>query len=503
MYQLPPFDIVMFSAESAPYVKVGGLGDVVGALPRILDKQGARVTVVIPAHKAIQHDEYNIRPYAPLAKFDVSLGHRRVTAEVYQTTIPGTRVELFLLGGGHYFYRDGIYDDPLTKEAYRDDIERYVFFCRAGIELLVRLGRTVDIIHCHDSQTGLIPALVRTRYAYHPLLMHTGVLFTIHNVAYQGIYPKESLYLAGLDERRYFYPGSPFEFWGKVNFMKVAIEHADLINTVSETYALEIQSSPEYGYGLEGILRRRKKDLTGIVNGIDYEIWNPGTDPFLPAHFCSPDQPGKPACKASVLKQFGLPQEHNRRVPLVGMVSRLAVQKGFDLIEEARTQLATLDMQMVVLGTGQQKYQDLLQGLAAQYPDRFAFGEGFNDPLGHRIYAGSDVLLMPSKYEPCGLNQLYALRYGTVPVVRATGGLVDTVTDYDPATDTGTGFRFAAYSGTEMIHALGRALEIYSDQSRWTALARRGMAQDWSWEESARKYLFLYGAIRQRRQGPK
>ena len=426
------------------------------------------------------------------------LGRARIHAEVFHTVMPNSGVDVFLLGGEDYFLREGIYDDPLTKEGYHDNMERFVFFMKAGLELLLGLGGSIDVVHCHDSQTGLIPGLQRVNYGSHPRFAQSGVLFTIHNLAYQSIYPKEALLLAGVDEKRHFHAGSHFEFWSKVNCMKAGIEYADQINTVSETYALEIQSSPEYGYGLEGVLHRRSADLSGIVNGIDYHVWNPETDPLLPAHFSSPDQPGKAAVKSEVLKAFGLPQLEGR-VPLVGMVSRLVAQKGFDLIEQAMDQIGQMDLQMAILGTGQQKYHDLLQLMAARYPLKLGFQSRFDEALAHRILAGSDILLMPSKYEPCGLNQLYSLRYGTVPVVRATGGLVDTVTDYDPATDTGTGFRFYRYDGGDMLLALKRALLVHSDAPRWTKLAKRGMAQDWSWEGSARKYLSLYRKIYRKR----
>jgi len=464
----------------------------------VLDYEGARVLLVLPAYRSISRSHHNIRPYEALPGFDMALRHHRIHAEVFHTVMPHSGVDVFLLGGGDLFQRDGIYDDPRTKEGYPDNMERFVFFMRAGLELLLRLERRVDVVHCHDSQTGLIPGLLRLNCGSHPRFSQAGVLFTIHNLAYQSIYPKEALLLAGLDESRYFHAGSPFEFWGKVNCIKAGIEYADQVNTVSETYALEIQSSPEYGYGLEGVLRRRNGDLSGIVNGIDYHAWNPETDPLLPAHFSSPDHPGKAVCKRELLKAFGLPQPE-RRLPLVGMVSRLVAQKGFDLIEQVKDRLGSMDLQMVVLGTGQQKYHDLLQEMAAQYPLRFAFQSGFDESLAHRVFAGSDILLMPSKYEPCGLNQLYSLRYGTVPVVRATGGLVDTVTDYDPATEAGTGFRFYPYDGREMLAALERALRVYSDAPRWTKLAARGMAEDWSWEESARKYLSLYWKIYHKR----
>jgi starch synthase len=498
MSQRTSLNIAMFSAESVPYVKVGGLADVVGALASVLDRLGVRVLLTIPAYKSIHHHQYNFAPYSELPGFDMSFGRGRVYVEVFRATMPTSSVEVFLIGGGQYFFRDGVYDDPFTREGYRDNMDRYVFFMKAGMELLTRLQRPVDVLHCHDSQTGLIPGLLRTDYSCTPLFAKTGALFTIHNLAYQSIYPREALGLAGIDEWRYFHPSSPFEFWSKVNCMKAGIEFSDLVNTVSETYALEIQSGPEYGYGLEGVLRRRSMDLSGIVNGIDYLEWNPETDSCLPAHFSSPEQPGKEQCKAAVLAAFGLPRLAGR-VPLVGIVSRLAAQKGFDLIEASIDRIAQLNLQMVVLGTGQHEYHRMLQLLASRYPEKFGFQPGFNNALGHQIIAGSDIILMPSHYEPCGLNQLYGLRYGTVPVVRATGGLVDTVTDYDPVSNTGTGFSFSHYSPDDLATAIQRAIWTHADVPRWTELARRGMAQDWSWEQSAQKYIRLYETIRYRK----
>jgi len=489
--------VVMFSAEVYPYVKVGGLGDVLGALPKVLDRMGARVTVVLPAYKAIHHAQYGIVPYAQVRGFQVPMGPGFARAEVFQTWIPESEVEVLLVGCPEYFFRDGVYDDPITREGFFDNMERFVFFMKAGIELLSRIGDPVDIIHCHDSQTALIPGMLRTGHQLDPFFGGSGTLLTIHNMAYQGLYPRETLYWAGIDHR-YFYPTSPFEFWGRVNFLKVGIEYADLINTVSKTYAAEIQSGPEFGYGLEGVLRRRKDDVSGIVNGIDYQVWDPSSDPFLPAHFSAADLSGKALCKAAVRSAFGLP-DPGRRVPLIGIISRLADQKGFDLIEQGIDELAALDIQLVVLGTGQHRYQDLLRRIEARYPEKIRIRLAFDNRLSHIIEAGCDMFLMPSKYEPCGLNQLYSLRYGTVPIVRATGGLADTVIDFDAERHHGTGFSFKHYTAREMLVAVQRALVVYSNTGLWEDLVRRDMAQDWSWEESARHYMLLYRKIYERR----
>ena len=483
----------MFAAEAFPFVKVGGLADVVGALPKYLRPLGAEPTVVIPAYRDIPHDRHGIKPFTEIPEFPVPMGPGSASAEIYRGVFPGTDIEVFFIGCAEYFNRGGVYDDPATHEGFPDNMERFVFFMKAGLELLRRLGIPADIVHCHDSQTGLIPALLATAYASDPGLARAGTLFTIHNLAYQGVYPKEALYWAGIDYRR-FYPTSPFEFWGKVSFMKAAIEYADRISTVSRTYAREIQSSPEFGHGLEGVLRRRSADLIGIVNGIDYQEWNPDSDPWLPARFSHRDLAGKAVCKRELLTAFDLPVEE-RRVPLVGIVSRLTDQKGFDLIAHGIERIAAMDLKMVVLGNGQRRYHELLAAIAARYPERFAVRFGYDDRLAHWIEGGADIFLMPSRYEPCGLNQLYSLRYGTVPVVHATGGLDDTVAEWDPTTGAGTGFKFTPYTPAAFRAAVERALSTRANPAAWTRLVANGMAQDFSWDRAAAEYVRLYGEL--------
>jgi starch synthase len=492
-----PLRVAMFSTEAFPYAKVGGLGDVVGSLPKKLERLGVEITLIMPAYKTIHHDRFNIHTYKPLPRFDVQMGSGFVQAEIYTTTMPGTSIEVFLIGSPDYFLRDGIYDDPLTHEGYPDNMERFIFFMKASLDLLAKLRRQVDILHCHDWQTGLIPGLINTTLRNDPFFSRVGTLLTIHNLAYQGVFPKEALYWAGIDYA-HFSAMSPFEYWGKVNFLKAGIEFSDYLSTVSENYALEIQSGPIYGCGLEGVLKRNRNKLCGIVNGIDYEEWNPETDPFLPAHFSVRDLSGKSRCKRDILQYFALPQ-HADRTPLIGIVSRLADQKGFDLIAEAMKDISRLELQMVILGTGQDKYHQMLKQIALKYPKKIAPKLAFDNRLAHQIEGGCDMFLMPSKYEPCGLNQLYSLRYGAVPIVRATGGLVDTVVNYDGENSAGTGFSFFNYSPGEMVAAITRALKVYSNPQQWEQIIIRGMKQDWSWERSARKYLQLYEKIYRKR----
>jgi starch synthase len=483
--------IAMFAAEAFPYAKVGGLGDVIGALPKALAKSGAKISIVIPGYRSVDTARFHIEPCSAVPQFDVQMGPLVERAAAFQTRMDGCDVDVFLVGSPKYFDREGIYDDPATHEGYPDSMQRFVFFMKAGLELLSRIGRPVDIIHCHDSHTALVPGLINLNLRANPVFSRSGTLFTIHNLAYQGLYPRESLDLAGIGPKHY-YAASPFEYWGKVNFMKAAIELADKVNTVSHNYSLEIQTDPEFGMGLEGVLRNRKEDLSGIVNGIDYVEWNPEKDALIPARFSARDLLGKTACKAYLLETFKLSRSRER-LPLVGIISRLADQKGFDLIAEAVEEIIALNLQLVVLGTGQKKYHDLFKQIVSRYPGKVGVRLAFDNELAHKIEAGCDMFLMPSKFEPCGLNQLYSLRYGTIPIVRSVGGLVDTVTDYDKG--HGTGFCFSGYTAGEMLGAIKRALAVYVVPARWQEMMVRAMSQDWSWDRSAREYMKLYKAI--------
>ncbi len=490
--------VVMFAAEVTPFTKVGGLGDVLGALPKALEGLGARLSIVTPAYRTTRQGKFNLQRHPDIAGFDVSMGHAIERAEVYHTRMDLTSIDVYFIGSQKYFDRDGVYDDPTAKEGYRDNMERFIFFMKAGLGLVLRMGTPVDIVHCHDSHAALIPGIIRTSYQHHPVFARSGSLFTIHNLAYQGVYPKEALQYAGID-KKYFYAMSPFEYWNKVNFMKAGILLADKVNTVSQTYAKEIQSSHEYGHGLEGVLNNRKQDVSGIVNGIDYEEWNPASDPLIPAHFSTRDLSGKKSCKTYLRRHLNLP-ESSGRTPLIGIVSRLTDQKGFDLIQESIQDIMSLDLQLVVLGMGQQKYISLFQNIETRYPGKVSVRFCFDNDLAHKIEAGCDMFLMPSKYEPCGLNQLYSMRYGTIPIVRATGGLADTVVDNHNG--DGTGFSFKRYSAAEMMTALRRAAEAYSNADRWEELMIRAMNQDWSWNRSAQKYLELYHKIHSLKHNP-
>ena len=469
--------IAMIASEMAPLAKVGGLADVVGALPHALARLGHEVRVVLPRYQSIDATRHKI----------VKGPGGAPMTEIVSGGKGATRVPVHLIESPLHFGRPGIYNDPKDGKGYPDNAGRFIFFQRAALRLLKEIGFAPDAIHCHDHQTALIPAWLRM--TDDPHFAGTGTLFTVHNLGYQGLFPPETLELAGFD-RSLFYPVSPFEFWGQVNFMKIGLSFADLITTVSPTYAEEI-CTEEQGCGLEGVLRARRADLHGVLNGIDDQYWNPSQDPHLKDRYAAADMAGKARCKTSLLKEFGLPVSR-KRVPLVGIISRLTEQKGFDLIEEALPELMKREMKIVVLGAGEERYVKMFREAQSSYPDRVGARIGFDEALAHLIEAGCDMFLMPSRYEPCGLNQMYSLAYGTVPVVRATGGLADTVFAETAGGQKANGFVFREYEAERMLAAIDRALAVYSDSRKWARLVQAGMKGDYSWTRSARLYEKLY-----------
>jgi starch synthase len=471
--------VVMLSAEAHPYAKTGGLGDVLAALPRALAGLGVDVTVCIPGYRrALQvagHATSAGTVYAPVDS-------RTERGELLE--VPGATVRTVMLRSDHYFDRDGLYGD--ARGAYSDNAERFAFYCRAALEWL-RGEPPPDVVHVHEWPAALAIAFLRADPDLYPELARARTVVTVHNLAYQGRFPSWDWHLLNLDAR-YFVPDF-LEFHGEMNYLKAGMVFADAITTVSPRYAREIQT-PEFGEGLDGVLRARGDRLRGILNGIDDAEWNPAADPHLPAHYDRDDPSGKARCKAALQTELGLTQTD---APLLGVVSRLAEQKGIDLLAAALPRLlAETDVQLAALGSGDARYEQRLRELAQGSPARVAVRIGFSEPLAHRIEAGADVFLMPSRFEPCGLNQLYSLRYGTVPVVHATGGLDDTVVEFDPATHSGTGFKFSPYSVDEFVGALGRALHARRDRTTWARLVASGMAQDFSWTRAATEYRRLY-----------
>ena len=483
--------IAMVAAERVPLAKVGGLADVAGALSDVLAERGHTVSSFLPAYRSLEIPADATRTRI-LESVPVPLGNEIEHAAVDRIHLPDSKADVFVidhLGEAKFFERDGIYVDPETGEEYPDTAERFLFFSRAVCESLKRLGRKVDVIHCNDFQTGFVPAFLRRLYASDPFFAETATLMSLHNVGFQGVYGSEALALAQVatDELR---SGSPFEFYGSVNFLKVGIEFCDVLTTVSERYAEEIRTGPQYGFGLEGVLEGHADKLRGILNGIDTKTWNPELDPHLKARYSVGDLSGKAKNREWLSQETCWPPESDW--PIVGMIARLYDQKGLDLIDEAADELLKMEARFVFLGTGDPKYVDRLNMLARKHPERIAARNEFDDPLAHRIEAGADLFLMPSKYEPCGLNQMISMRYGTIPIVRSTGGLADTVRDFDPESREGTGFVFHPYEAEAMVASLKRALAIYRQPNVWNALVANAMTQDFSWDSSATVYETAY-----------
>lgn len=475
-----------------PFAKTGGLADVCGALPRELAKLGHNASVILPAFRSTRQSGRPIEGTG--IQFDVPIGSRIVRGRLLKSTLPDSDVPVYLVEQDEYYDRPELY--RASGEDYRDNCERFVFFCRAVMETIRLAQLPVDVIHCNDWQTGLIPALQAIDYRHTHGYEKIVTLMTIHNMAYQGNFPANDMHLTGLDWK--YFNWQQLEFYDNLNLLKTGLVFSDAINTVSPRYALEIQSS-DMGCGLEGVLQSRSAVLSGIVNGVDYGIWNPAIDPHLPMQYDEHNwSTGKAFCKAALQREVGLPQEAG--VPLVGLIGRLADQKGWDLVEPCIRQWAAhRDVQWVVLGSGEPHYQETLQQLASQYPHRVAVKLAFSDELAHRIEAGSDMFLMPSRYEPCGLNQLYSLQYGSVPIVRETGGLADTICDASPenlADRVANGFSFEEYSLPAMENALEKAVALYQQSPEsWGHLVVTGMRQDWSWSNSAARYVSLYQAM--------
>ena len=469
--------VLVVASEMAPFAKVGGLADVVGSLPKALAARGIDVRVVMPKYKKIQGAAY-------ISDFPVEIAGRLETAII--RTVPvkaggGTKAEfpVYMVDSYRYFHRDYIYSGE-------DDVERFVFFSRAVLDMLPVIGFKPDIIHCNDWQTGVLPFMLKTRYAKDDFYKDIATLYTIHNLQYQGVFPRDVLGLFGAGPQN-FHPDD-LEFYGGVNFMKAGLLYADKLNTVSQTYAKEIQT-PEYGERLDGVLRKRARDLYGILNGIDYEEFNPATDPNIPKPYSLETVKDKVHNKRALQKEMGLPA---LGAPLVGLVSRLVNQKGLDLTGAIVDDLMERDLQLVVLGTGDPYYHKLFTDLGAKYPEKAGIKIGFDVKLAQRVYAGSDMFLMPSKFEPCGLGQIISLRYGTIPIVRKTGGLLDTVEDYNAAKGTGNGFSFGAYSPLELLQTIDRALVVYRKPEQWDTLRENAMRSDFSWSRSASEYVNLY-----------
>lgn len=486
--------VLFVTSEVVPFVKTGGLADVSSALPQRLAEMGHEVRIVVPKYGAVDDRKFKIHEVVRLKDLQIKIGDKDVTFSLKSCFLPGQkiRVQIYFLDNHEYFgSRNSLYTNPMTGENYPDNDERFILLSRSVFELISKLGWIPDIIHCNDWQCGLIPAYLKTIYKDEPQFSQFKTLFTIHNLAYQGEFPKSNFYKTGLPEELNSEKG--LEIYGKINFMKSGLVFADVINTVSETYAQEIRKDDELGAGLKTVLAKRKNDLYGIINGIDTKVWNPEKDKHLPKKYSAKTLQNKIENKKELTKKFRL--EFKEETPVIGIISRLYDAKGLDLISDSFKDIMNLDIQMVLLGTGDKKYHNFFDKMASKYPGKFACYLGFDDSLAHLIEGGSDIFLMPSRYEPCGLNQMYSLVYGTVPLVRETGGLADTVIRYDEKTGEGNGFVFKKYEKDALLKELNRALKIYEDKKTWTKIMKDGMKCDFSWISSAKKYVDLYKTI--------
>jgi len=458
---------------------------VAGALPAALARRGVDVRLAMPAYRGVRLPDAR-----PSGRMAVALGGERVEATMLEGRLPGSGLPVWLVDQPRFFDRAGLYGEGGAD--YPDNLARFTFFCRAVLQWLDRGGWAPEIIHCHDWQTALLPVFLRIEGD-----RGAATVLTIHNLGYQGVFPADQFPLTGLPSSMFSLRG--LEFWGKVNLLKGGLYCADVLSTVSETYAREIQTE-EFGAGLDGVLRDRADDLVGILNGVDYGVWDPAVDPFLPARYSADDLSGKAICKAALQEELGLPRDPD--TPLIGMVTRLADQKGLDLVAEIIEEMLDAGVQFVLLGTGDPRYHRFFEALQARRRQQVAAALTFDERLAHLIEAGADIFLMPSRYEPSGLNQLYSLRYGTVPVVRRTGGLADSIVDTTLQTllaGTANGFVFDPYDAGALEQAVRRALAAFQDRATWRRLQQHGMRADFSWDRSAARYLELYTRARRGR----
>ncbi|CAN5539557.1 glycogen synthase [soil metagenome] len=481
------YNVLFVTSEVFPYSKTGGLADVSNSLPQALNSLHNEVRIVSPKYGQLDERRLQIHEIKRLKDLSINANNKETKFSIKSSFIHGknTKAQIYLLESQDYFKNKGIYQNAKTKKDFPNNDERYIFFCKAVLEILEILQWKPDVIHCNDWQTGLIPAYIKTVYKDHPFIKNIKTVFTIHNLSYQGNFSPESFAKTGLPESIYSDNGA--KHGDKFSFLKAGLAYADKITTVSEKYAEEIRTK-EFSFGMESVLAKRKKDVSGILNGIDYTIWNPNFDKVIDYRYTSQEIPLKYENKRELLNRFKI--EYNEDIPLLGVVSRLVDQKGFDLIVEIMPELMKENIQLIILGTGEEKYHEFLRKAEKKYKGKLAVQIGFDEDMAHRIEAGADMFLMPSKFEPCGLNQMYSLRYGTVPIVRNTGGLADTVTDYKKP--GGNGFLFNKYDAKEFLQTIKTALKVYEDKDKWYKILRAGMTLDFSWNVSAKKYTALY-----------
>jgi starch synthase len=481
--------IAFASSEVVPFAKTGGLADVAGALPKELSNLGNEVKVFMPKYYTINEYEYGHHYDSLIGELKISVGGYEHSVHVFYGKLPDSDVDIYFVHYPNFFHREKIYTEDW------DEDERFILFSKAVIQIMQKLGWAPDIMHVNDWQTSLIPVLLKENYGWDRLFLKTKTVLTIHNIGYQGRFSLESYKRAELPPHLYENNGI-LVHEGDSNFLKAGILYADVINTVSETYAKELLT-PELGAGMDKYLWQRNEDFYGIINGVDYNIWNPETDEHIPFHYSIENLVGKEEDKQYLLNKFKI--TFDSTIPTIGIISRLVTQKGFDIISEILDKLLNQNIQLIVLGSGENKYEEMFKSAANRFPKKVGVYIGYNENLAHLIEAGTDIFLMPSHYEPCGLNQIYSLKYGTVPVVRKTGGLADTVQDWNEyneyGQDIGNGFSFYEYSGEALLQSINRAINDYHNKSVWKKIQRNGMIKDYSWKHSAQEYVELYRNI--------
>lgn len=486
------YKILFVTSEVYPFIKTGGLADVSSALPQKLQEMGHLVRIVVPKYGAIDERKFKIHEVVRLKDLTMKIGEKEVIFSLRSSFLigPKTRVQIYFLDNHEYFgSRHSLYNDPLTGEEYPDNDERFILLARSVFDLVQKLGWVPDVIHCNDWQCALVPAYLKAMAKNDSVFKNIKTLFTVHNLGFQGIFPKSTFAKTELPEE--FYSDKGILHKGNVNYLKAGLVYADMINTVSEGYAKEISSSKEFGAGLEAILTKRKKDIYGIINGIDDTVWHPSIDSKIVKKYSAKNLDEKIENKKALADNFNF--EFKKEVPVLSMITRLYDNKGMDLLEKSFPELMKLDIQLILLGTGDKKYHKFFTSMASKYHGKFSCFIGFDDDLAHLVEAGSDMFLMPSKFEPCGLNQMYSLIYGTVPIVRKTGGLADTVQKFNPKTKTGNGFVFEKYSAKDFIDEVKTAVKIFtSSPDVWKTIMLNGMASDFSWMNSTKKYVDLY-----------
>ncbi len=488
-----PIQILFLSAEVEPFAKTGGLADVSNALPLAVYNLAHEMRIMLPRYASVKGTPSKLHDMIRLQGIEVPVGDKVYPANVKSSFLLGafTKVQVYLLDNPDLFGRHGIYVHPESKKPFADNDARFIFFCRGMFEVLKKMGWKPEIIHCNDWHAALACAMLKTIYKDDPFYKDTKSVLTLHNMAYQGDFPKGTFAKTGLPasvEREIAHDG-------KTNFLKAGLLYADAITAVSQRYAEEIRTA-EYGHGLQDVIEQRKRNVFGITNGVDYNVWNPAVDDLIYQKYDLKNLEFKVDNKQDLCAKMRLP--FNERTPLIGMISRLADQKGFDLLAEIIADVMKMDVQIVLLGTGEKKIQSLFEKVAKKYPKKFAAAFRFDTPLAHLIEAGSDMFLMPSRYEPCGLNQLYSMKYGTVPIVRATGGLDETVEQIDDANATGTGFKFDKYEKQELLKTIQRAVKLYGTPEKWVKIVHTCMSKDFSWDSSAKKYVALYKKLLQK-----